>query len=76
MFNIVKQVINWEDSLYIIKRTLPESSIKEEFVHSYKEDIKADNVLRKNGHYFFVEKITDVQPIEEESVQLEQTTED
>jgi hypothetical protein len=76
MFNIVKQVINWEDSLYIIKRIIKESSIKEEFIHSYKEDIKADNVLRKNGHYFFVEKITDVQPIEEEPIRLEQTTED
>lgn len=75
MFNIVKQVINWEDSLYIIKRIIKESSIKEEFIHSYKEDIKADNVLRKNGHYFFVEKITDVQPIEEEPIQLEQTAE-
>lgn len=75
MFNIVKEVINWEDSLYIIKRIIKESSIKEEFIHSYKEDIKADNVLRKNGHYFFVEKIVEVQPIEEESPQLEQTTE-
>jgi len=76
MFNIVKQIINWEDSLYIIKKIIKESSIKEEFIHSYKEDIKADNVLRKNGHYFFVEKITDVQPIEEEPIRLEQTTED
>ena len=75
MFNIVKEVINWEDSLYVVKRILKESSIKEKFVHSYKEDIKADGVLRKNGHYFFVEKIIEVQPIEEESSQLEQTTE-
>ena len=75
MFNIIKQIINWEDSLYIIKKIIKESSIKEEFIHSYKEDIKADGVLRKNGHYFFVEKIIDVQPVEEESIQLEQTIE-
>jgi hypothetical protein len=71
MFNIVKQIINWEDSLYIIKRILKESSIKEEFVHSYKEDIKADGVLRKNGHYFFVEKIEEAEIIPEDQLKFD-----
>jgi hypothetical protein len=70
MFNIVKQVINFQDNLYIIKRVLRETNIKEEFVQEYKEWIGCDTVLRKDGMYYFAIKINEVQTIPEEG-QLE-----
>ena len=66
MFTITTQIINWEDSLYIVKRILKETSIKEKFVQEYKEYIYADAVLKKNGMYYFIEKIIELQIIEEE----------
>lgn len=57
MFNIVKQVINFQDNLYIIKRTIREEFIKEEFVQEYKDYINADSVLKREGVYYFVSKI-------------------
>jgi len=66
MFTLTTQIINWEDSLYIIKRILKETSIKEKFVQEYKDYICADTVLKKNGMYYFIEKIIELQIIEEE----------
>lgn len=63
MFEIKKQIVDWNGEWYIIKRMLKETSIKEEFVQEYREYINADTVLRKNGHYFFVEKIQEVEEI-------------
>lgn len=65
MFNLVKQVINFQDTLYIIKRVLKETNIKEEFVQEYKEFIGTDMVLKKDGMYYFVIKIEEIQPIPE-----------
>ena len=64
MFNIVKQVINFQDNLYIIKRTIREEFIKEEFVQEYKDYINADSVLKREGVYYFVNKIEESQIIE------------
>ena len=61
MFEIKKQIVDWNGEWYIIKRMIKETTIKEEFVQEYKEFINADVVLRKNGYYFFVEKIEEVQ---------------
>lgn len=66
MFTISKQVVDWDGNLYIIKRTLKETSIKEEFVQEYKEYIGADTVLKKNGIYYFAQKIEEAQLVEEE----------
>jgi hypothetical protein len=66
MFNLVKQVINFQDSLYIIKRVLRETNIKEEFVQEYKEWIGCDTVLRKDGMYYFANKIEEA--VEEQYV--------
>jgi hypothetical protein len=70
MFNLVKQIVNFQDSLYIIKRVLRETNIKEEFVQEYKEWIGCDTVLKKDGMYYFANKINEVQTIPEEG-QLE-----
>jgi len=74
MFTIAKQVVNWEDSLYIVKRTLKESTMPEEFSNEYKEYIGVDKILKKNGMYYFVVKIEEAQLVEEE-VKLDETTE-
>ena len=74
MFTISKQVVDWNGSLYIIKRTIKETSIKEEFVQEYKEYICADTVLKKDGMYYFAQKIEEAQLVEEE-VKLVQPTE-
>jgi len=74
MFTISKQVVNWEDSLYIIKRTLKESTIPENMVQEYKEYIGADTVLKKNEIYYFAQKVEEAQLVEEE-VKLYETTE-
>lgn len=76
MFALVKHVVAWEDSLYIIKRTIKESTIPEDFVQEYKEYIGADTVLKKNGIYYFVQKIDEAQVIEEEEVKVDETTEE
>ena len=65
MFNLVKQIVNFQDSLYIIKRVLRETNIKEEFVQEYKEWIGCDTVLKKDGMYYFANKIDEVQIIPE-----------
>ena len=66
MFTISKQVVDWNGSLYIIKRTIKETSIKEELVQEYKDYICADTVLKKDGMYYFAQKIEEAQLVEEE----------
>ena len=72
MFNLVKQVIDFQGTLYIIKRTIKETRIKEEFVQEYKEFLGADAVLKKDGIYYFVNKIEEAQIIEEETLKLDE----
>lgn len=58
MFN--NQILEWENNLYIIKRVLKETDIHEKNVIPYKEHIVAETVLKKNGFYFFVDKVQDI----------------
>lgn len=64
MFNLNKQVINFNDTLYIIKRIIKEEHIKTEFVQNYKDDICADTVLKKENLFYFVNKIEEAEVIE------------
>ena len=66
MFNLVRPVVDFQGTLYIIKRTIKETTIKEEFVQEYKNDIKCDTVLKKDGMYYFVNKIEEAEIIPEE----------
>jgi hypothetical protein len=75
MFTISKQIVDWNGDLYSVKRVLKETSIKEEFTQEYKEYLGADVVLKKNGMYYFVEKIDEAQIVEEEKLELDETTE-
>lgn len=71
MFNIVKQVFNHNDMLYILKRHIKESTMPEDQVQSYKKYLGCDTVLKKDGMYYFVNKIEEAQIIEETHLQLE-----
>jgi hypothetical protein len=64
MFNLHRQVIDFQGTFYIIKRMIKESSIKAEHVQDYKEEIHADTVLKKDNWFYFVNKIEEV--VEEE----------
>lgn len=59
MFNT--QVLEWSGSLYIVKRMLKEADIHEKMVIPFKEYIAAETVLKRNSHYFFVDKVEDVE---------------
>ncbi len=70
MFNLVRPVVDYQGTLYIIKRTIKEANIPEENVQEYKKFLGCDSVLKKEGMYYFVNKIEDVEIIPEED-QLE-----
>jgi hypothetical protein len=64
MFTVTKQFLEWEGSLYWVKRQIKESSIPEEFIHEYKEYVGADTVLKKNGYLFYVMKVDEAEVLE------------
>lgn len=72
MFNLNRQVIDFQDTLYILKRTIKEEHIDSSFVHEYREWIGCDTVLKKDGLYFFVNKIEEAQIIEEDNKAIEE----
>jgi hypothetical protein len=71
MFNITKQVFNFNGTLYILKRTFKETTMPEELVQEYKKYIGADTVLKKDGIYYFVNTIEEAQIVKETYLQLE-----
>jgi len=75
MFNLVRPVVDFQGTLYIIKRTIKESNINSEFVQEYKEFIGADAVLKKEGMYYFVNKIEEAEIIEDPSPELDKPAE-
>ena len=71
MFNITTHILNFNDTLYILKRHIKESTIPEDQVQSYKRYLGCDTVLKKDGMYYFVNKIEEAQIIEDKYLQLE-----
>jgi hypothetical protein len=71
MFNITTPVLNFNGTLYILKRTIKESTIPEDQVQSYKNYLGCDVVLKKDGVYYFVNKIEEAQLVKETHLQLE-----
>ena len=49
MFTVTKQFVEWDGTLYWIKRQIKEENINPDLIHEYKEYICADTILRKNG---------------------------
>ena len=70
MFSIVKQVINWNGDLYIIKRSLKEDRLPEDLIQEYKEFVLADVVVKKDGILHFIQKIDEAQIVEEEESEV------
>jgi hypothetical protein len=70
MFSIVKQVINWNGDLYIIKRSLKEDRLPEDLIQEFKEFVLADAVVKKDGILHFIQKIDEAQIVEEEESKL------
>jgi hypothetical protein len=70
MFSIVKQVIDWNGSLYIIKRSLKEDRLPEDLIQEFKEFVLADAVVKKDGILHFIQKIDEAQIVEEEESKL------
>ena len=70
MFSIVKQVINWNGDLYIIKRSLKEDRLPEDLIQEFKEFVVADAVVKKDGILHFIQKIDEAQIVEEEESEV------
>ena len=70
MFSIVKQVINWNGDLYIIKRSLKEGRLPEDLIQEFKEFVLADTVVRKDGILHFIQKIDEAQIVDEDNIEL------
>jgi hypothetical protein len=70
MFSIVKQVIDWNGDLYIIKRSLKEDRLPEDLIQEFKEFVLADTVVKKDGILHFIQKIDEAQIVEEEKSEL------
>lgn len=63
MLEIKKQVVEWDDTLWVVKRMIPESYQFD--ISGYKEYLGADKVAKKNGYYFFLEEVKEVGILEE-----------
>ena len=70
MFNLVRPVVDFQGTLYIIKRTIKEANIPEENVQEYKKFLGCDSVLKKEGMYYFVNKIEEAQIVTEDIIEL------
>ena len=64
MFNLNRQVINFNDVLFIVKRVIKEEYIKAEFVQEYKDYLACDTVLKKDNLFYFVNKVEEAEIIE------------
>lgn len=62
---IIKEFINFNDSLYIPKYKFMEYRVQENKVHDLRRDLDCDIVLRKDGWLVFCEKIEEAQIIED-----------
>jgi hypothetical protein len=70
MFSIVKQVINWNGDLYIIKRSLKEDRLPENLIQEFREFVLADAVVKKDGILHFIQKIDEAQIVTEDTIKL------
>lgn len=59
MFAIPKVYLEYNNKLYIIKRTIKESS--KPIIDAWKEHLQADLVLKKEGIFYFLQEIQEAQ---------------
>ncbi len=72
MFVLEKKFINYNDSLYIVKRTIKEES--KPIIDDWREHLQADMVLKKEGLFYFLQKVEEAQIVEEDNLELGQAT--
>jgi len=65
---ITKQVLNYQDHLYILLRTIKESS--NPIIQDFKEYLNADLVLKKDGIIYFLSSIDEAQIVVDEEVKV------
>ena len=68
MFTIPITFIDYNQSLYILKRIIKENS--RPILDDWKEHLNADTVLKKDGLFYFLQKVDEVQTIEEDDIKL------
>ena len=68
MFTIPITFIDYNQSLYILKRIIKENS--RPIIDDWKEHLNADTVLKKDGLFYFLQKIDEAQTIEEDDIKL------
>lgn len=61
MFSITKDFITFQNKLYLLKRTIREDI--NPVVDTWKEHLRADTVLRKDGILYFLEEVVDLEII-------------
>lgn len=65
MYNLSKQVIEFQDTLYIVNRIIKEEHIKnKDLIQEFKEWIGCDTVLKKDNLFYFVNRIDEAQIVE------------
>lgn len=72
MFVLEKKFINYSGSLYIIKRTIKEEL--KPIIDDWREHLQADMVLKKEGLFYFLQKVEEAQIVEEDNLELGQAT--
>jgi hypothetical protein len=68
MFTIPITFIDYNQSLYILKRIIKENS--RPILDDWKEHLNADTVLKKDGLFYFLQKVDEAQTIEEDDIKL------
>lgn len=64
MFTVARQFVEWDGSLFWIKRQIREEDLNPDLIHEFKEYIGADTVLKKNGYLFYVVKVDEAEVVE------------
>jgi hypothetical protein len=72
MFTLVRQFITYNNDLYVVKRTIKEEL--KPIVDDWREHLKADMVVKKEGLLYFLQKVEEAQIVEEDNLELGQLT--
>jgi hypothetical protein len=63
-----KEIINYNDDLYLVEKSWKESAVKPDKIDELKQLLEYDIVLRKNGRLYFCTKVQDGEIVTEESI--------
>lgn len=67
-------LIKFQDDLFVVKKTIKETSlVKPPDVDYFKEYYQCDTILKKDGLFYFVEKIQDAEILPNEEIKQENT---